>query len=118
MEVENQLVLESSEPEKYSKELEVAVRAVQMACLLCQRVQDSLICKNNGQVHSKDDNSPVTIADICCSSRKFYHIPNITRANAKTLSLPVNGGPRIFQSGGLSYPMEYMVEAWHPEYLP
>lgn len=63
MEDQNQLVLTSSEPEKYSKELEVAVRAVQMACLLCQRVQDSLVSQTNGQVHSKDDNSPVTIAD-------------------------------------------------------
>ncbi|KAF5943745.1 hypothetical protein HYC85_017822 [Camellia sinensis] len=63
MEDQNQLVLTSSEPEKYSKELEVAVRAVQMACLLCQRVQDSLVSQTNGQVQSKDDNSPVTIAD-------------------------------------------------------
>ncbi|XP_057499844.1 PAP-specific phosphatase HAL2-like [Actinidia eriantha] len=63
MEGQNQLVLKPSEPEKYFKELEVAVRAVQMACLLCQRVQDNLVSKNNGQVHSKDDKSPVTIAD-------------------------------------------------------
>ncbi|GMP74801.1 hypothetical protein CsSME_00032110 [Camellia sinensis var. sinensis] len=62
MEDQNQLVLTSSEPEKYFKELEVAVRAVQMACLLCQRVQDSLVSQTNGQVQSKDDNSPVTIA--------------------------------------------------------
>ncbi|KAG4960512.1 hypothetical protein JHK82_037193 [Glycine max] len=55
-----------SEPEKYSKELEVAVRAVQMACSLCQRVQDTLISNartNHRQVQSKDDNSPVTVAD-------------------------------------------------------
>lgn len=48
-----------------SKELDVAVRAVQMACSLCQRVQHYLISnntKNNHQVHSKDDNSPVTVA--------------------------------------------------------
>ncbi|XP_019162131.1 PREDICTED: PAP-specific phosphatase HAL2-like [Ipomoea nil] len=36
--------------DKYSKELEVAVKAVHMACLLCER-------------HSKDDNFLVTIAD-------------------------------------------------------
>ncbi|KAK2447195.1 3'(2'),5'-bisphosphate nucleotidase [Trifolium repens] len=54
-----------SEQEKddYSKELDVAVRAVQMACSLCQRVQDTLISKTNHQVQSKDDNSPVTVAD-------------------------------------------------------
>ncbi|XP_030552744.2 PAP-specific phosphatase HAL2-like [Rhodamnia argentea] len=57
---------------RYSKELDVAVRAVQIACWVCQKVQDTLVYKannnddgdNNGkQVHSKDDNSPVTIAD-------------------------------------------------------
>ncbi|PNX94058.1 PAP-specific phosphatase hal2-like protein [Trifolium pratense] len=54
-----------SEQEKddYSKELDVAVRAVQMACSLCQRVQDTIISKTNHQVQSKDDNSPVTVAD-------------------------------------------------------
>ncbi|KAJ6416533.1 hypothetical protein OIU84_002402, partial [Salix udensis] len=50
------------EPEKYSKELDIAVRAVQMACFLCQKVQESLISKTTSQVQAKDDNSPVTIA--------------------------------------------------------
>ncbi|KAI3466667.1 hypothetical protein Pfo_023330 [Paulownia fortunei] len=49
--------------EKYSKELEVAVKAVHMACLLCQRVQESLLAKSNDHVQSKDDDSPVTVAD-------------------------------------------------------
>uniref|UniRef100_A0A7N0SWC2 3'(2'),5'-bisphosphate nucleotidase n=1 Tax=Kalanchoe fedtschenkoi TaxID=63787 RepID=A0A7N0SWC2_KALFE len=44
-------------------ELEVAVRAVQMACLLCQGVQEKLVAKDSNQVQSKDDNSPVTVAD-------------------------------------------------------
>ncbi|CAL5183381.1 unnamed protein product [Lathyrus oleraceus] len=58
------LFSESEEDEEgYSKELDVAVRAVQMACSLCQRVQDILISKTNHQVQSKDDNSPVTVAD-------------------------------------------------------
>lgn len=52
--------------EGYSKELEIAVRVVQLACSLCQRVQDSLISKTRNQeivrVQSKDDNSPVTVA--------------------------------------------------------
>lgn len=52
----------SSEPEQYFKELDVAVRAVQMACSLCRRVQDSLISKTGAHVQSKDDNSPVTVA--------------------------------------------------------
>ncbi|TQD69356.1 hypothetical protein C1H46_045111 [Malus baccata] len=46
----------------YSQELDVAVRAVQLACSLCQRVQNSLISKNSDGVQSKDDNSPVTVA--------------------------------------------------------
>nr|GMD05239.1 PAP-specific phosphatase HAL2-like [Ipomoea batatas] len=49
--------------DKYSRELGVAVRAVHMACLLCQNVQENLISQGSQQVHSKDDNSPVTIAD-------------------------------------------------------
>ncbi|WOG89869.1 hypothetical protein DCAR_0209108 [Daucus carota subsp. sativus] len=47
----------------YSEELGVGVRAVHMACLLCQRLQNDLVLKRNEHVSSKDDNSPVTIAD-------------------------------------------------------
>ncbi|KAL8506985.1 hypothetical protein ACS0TY_017752 [Phlomoides rotata] len=58
------LQFESMDSGNYSKELEVAVKAVHMACLLCQRVQDSLLSKTNEEhVQSKDDDSPVTIAD-------------------------------------------------------
>ncbi|XP_041024870.1 PAP-specific phosphatase HAL2-like [Juglans microcarpa x Juglans regia] len=63
MEDQKSLSVASPEPEKYYQELDVAVRAVQMACSLCQRVQDSLISKSNDQIKSKDDNSPVTVAD-------------------------------------------------------
>lgn len=65
MEDQKNHLLSSEGPESYSKELDVAVRAVQMACSLCQKVQDSLVSKtntNNSPVHSKDDNSPVTVA--------------------------------------------------------
>jgi 3'(2'), 5'-bisphosphate nucleotidase len=68
MEDQRNLRVAASEPEKYYKELDVAVRAVQMACALCQRVQDSLISKTNGQVQSKDDNSPVTVAGNSATS--------------------------------------------------
>ncbi|KAL7142695.1 hypothetical protein ABFS83_08G141000 [Erythranthe nasuta] len=51
------------ESESYSDELEVAVKAVHLASLLCQRVQESLIAKSDDHVQSKDDDSPVTIAD-------------------------------------------------------
>ncbi|KAJ4748430.1 hypothetical protein LUZ62_082835 [Rhynchospora pubera] len=47
-------------------ELEVAVKAVQMACGLCQRVQEALLLpagQNSGLKTSKDDRSPVTVAD-------------------------------------------------------
>ncbi|GJV39976.1 PAP-specific phosphatase HAL2-like protein [Tanacetum coccineum] len=47
--------------EKYGKEMEVAVKAVHVACLLCQKVQNNLIF--NDDVQAKHDNSPVTIAD-------------------------------------------------------
>ena len=41
-------------------EMEVAVRVVQVACSLCQRVQDSLLLSDSGsgRVHSKLDRSP------------------------------------------------------------
>lgn len=51
----------------YAREMEVAVRVVQVACTLCQRVQDSLLRPGpdagGGRVHSKLDRSPVTVAD-------------------------------------------------------
>ncbi|CAL0312035.1 unnamed protein product [Lupinus luteus] len=53
-----------SESEDYSKELDVAVRAMQMACFLYQKVQDTLVSKSrcNDQVEFKDENSLLTIA--------------------------------------------------------
>ncbi|KAJ4975782.1 hypothetical protein NE237_000888 [Protea cynaroides] len=55
--------LRSSESDRYSKELDVAVKVVQMVSSLCERVQEHLISESNEQVKSKDDNSPVTVAD-------------------------------------------------------
>lgn len=54
--------LKYDEPEQYSKELDVAVRTVQLACFLCQRVQESIISKSGDEILSKDDHSPVTVA--------------------------------------------------------
>lgn len=50
--------------EKYAQEMEVAVKAVHMASLLCRRVQESLISNNNVHVQSKEDDSPVTVAGM------------------------------------------------------
>lgn len=50
--------------EKYARELEVAVKAVHMASLLCRRVQESLVFERNVNVQSKDDDSPVTVAGM------------------------------------------------------
>lgn len=60
--MEAQMGISISEGEKYSKELDVAVRVVQMACCICQRVQESLIQSSNGLIKSKEDDSPVTVA--------------------------------------------------------
>jgi 3'(2'), 5'-bisphosphate nucleotidase len=49
--------------------MEVAVRVVQVACTLCQRVQDTLLrpgADAGGRVHSKLDRSPVTVAGSYC----------------------------------------------------
>ncbi|XP_022139719.1 PAP-specific phosphatase HAL2-like [Momordica charantia] len=48
---------------EYSKELDMAVRVVHLACALCRRVQEGLLSAGNAQVMAKDDDSPVTIAD-------------------------------------------------------
>ncbi|PKU59685.1 PAP-specific phosphatase HAL2-like [Dendrobium catenatum] len=47
----------------YAEELSVAVRVVQMACSLCQGVQEGLFGRRREQVKSKDDASLVTVAD-------------------------------------------------------
>lgn len=52
------------EENKYAKELDVAVRVVQMACSLCQRVQNRLVSAGDDHVKSKDDDSPVTVAGM------------------------------------------------------
>lgn len=49
--------------EEYLQEMDVAVRAVHMACSLCQKVQEELITTSSDQIMSKDDDSPVTVAD-------------------------------------------------------
>ncbi|KAI3769240.1 hypothetical protein L6452_00341 [Arctium lappa] len=55
--------MEAIDANKYAKELEVGVRVVQLACCLCQKVQKGSIGPNPNQVISKDDDSPVTVAD-------------------------------------------------------
>lgn len=53
------------EDDKYAAELNVAVRVVHMACLLCQKVQKGLLSSTFAdQFKSKDDNSPVTVAGV------------------------------------------------------
>nr|ACJ85128.1 unknown [Medicago truncatula] len=67
MRIRKSLVFSPNQKKKMMKNIPrnwmFAVRAVQMACSLCLRVQESLISKTNHQVQSKDDNSPVTVAD-------------------------------------------------------
>ncbi|KAL5986912.1 hypothetical protein ACLOJK_015247 [Asimina triloba] len=49
--------------DKCSQELDIAVRVVHMACSIGQKVQERLVERSNEQVKSKDDDSPVTVAD-------------------------------------------------------
>jgi 3'(2'), 5'-bisphosphate nucleotidase len=55
MEQDKQMVGLTSQSEEYSKELDVAVRAVQIVCSLCNKVQNNLILNPNS-------NSSVTVA--------------------------------------------------------
>ncbi|GER31633.1 3'(2'),5'-bisphosphate nucleotidase 1 [Striga asiatica] len=82
---------------KYSEELEVAVKAVHMACLLCRGVQASFLADSNGHVQSKDDDSPVTVADwsvqatisyILSSSLGAHNISILAEEEAHHLSKP------------------------------
>ncbi|PQQ04002.1 PAP-specific phosphatase HAL2-like isoform X1 [Prunus yedoensis var. nudiflora] len=57
MKDQKELSFSSPEPVNYSQESDMAVRAVQLACSLCQRVQNSLISYTRNEVQSKDDNS-------------------------------------------------------------
>lgn len=61
---DKQMVDLVSPSEEYSKELDVAVRAVQMACSLSKKVRHALISKPSGndQVQSKDCSSSVAVA--------------------------------------------------------
>ncbi|ERN03428.1 PAP-specific phosphatase HAL2-like [Amborella trichopoda] len=47
---------------KYDHELDVAVKVVQLACSLCQKVQENLV-QNQDKVKAKEDSSLVTVAD-------------------------------------------------------
>ncbi|KAJ6935390.1 PAP-specific phosphatase HAL2-like [Populus alba x Populus x berolinensis] len=91
----------TQEIEKYSKELDIAVRAVQMACYLCQKVQESLISKTNSQVQAKDDNSPVTVADwsvqatvswILSETLGSRSVAIVAEEDVQTLSKPDSAG--------------------------
>lgn len=62
-----------SEPEEYCRELDVAVRAVQMSCFICQKLQDTWI--SNSQINHPY--SPLTVAGessylICVISSTFF----------------------------------------------
>uniref|UniRef100_A0A803MH76 3'(2'),5'-bisphosphate nucleotidase n=1 Tax=Chenopodium quinoa TaxID=63459 RepID=A0A803MH76_CHEQI len=79
----------------FSKELDVAVRVVHLACALCQRVQNSLLSTNASQVNSKDDDSLVTVADysvqavvsqILSESFGSQNLSIVAEEDAQTLS--------------------------------
>ncbi|KAJ8754690.1 hypothetical protein K2173_010781 [Erythroxylum novogranatense] len=79
----------------YDKELEVAVRVVHLACSLCQRVQETLVYRRADQVMSKEDDSPVTIADwsvqatvcwILSDSFKDQKVSIVAEEDVQTLS--------------------------------
>lgn len=81
----------------YSRELYVAVRVVHLACSLCKRVQEGLVTNGNDQVHSKDDDSPVTVADWSVQAIVSYtlsecfgtnNVSIIAEEDVETLSNP------------------------------
>ncbi|KMS96773.1 hypothetical protein BVRB_8g199560 [Beta vulgaris subsp. vulgaris] len=96
----NPTIFESTK-DNYSNELDVAVKAVQMACSLCQRVQKSLLSKSTSLVQSKDDNSLVTIADwsvqatvswVLTESFGSNNVSIVAEEDVETLSKPEASG--------------------------
>lgn len=82
---------------EYSKELDMAVRVVHLACALCRRVQEGLLEAGNAQVKAKDDDSPVTIADWSVQATvswilsKYFGSKNVSivaEEDVQTLSTP------------------------------
>ncbi|KAM7525131.1 hypothetical protein LguiA_015033 [Lonicera macranthoides] len=95
MEGQNKMPPESSEPDKYSKELEIAVRTVHMACLVCEKVQESLGSRVNDQAQCKDDYCPVriaacsvqaTVSRVLSEAFGIQNIPIVSQEDNKTLS--------------------------------
>lgn len=83
--------------DKLSRELDVAVRVVHLACSLCQRVQERLLSTSAEVVKSKDDDSPVTVADysvqaivswILSETLGNQNISIVAEEEAQTLSEP------------------------------
>ncbi|XP_027171329.1 PAP-specific phosphatase HAL2-like isoform X2 [Coffea eugenioides] len=90
------------EDDKYSLELNVAVRVVHMACSLCQKVQKGLLSSTSFvQFKSKEDNSPVTIADWSVQAMVSWilseifgsqNISIVAEEDVQTLSKPESAG--------------------------
>ncbi|KAG6393768.1 hypothetical protein SASPL_144339 [Salvia splendens] len=84
------------ENDEFSKELNVAVRVVHMACSLCEKVQKQLISTNSDQVRSKDDHSLVTVADWSVQATVSWmlakalgsHISIVAEEDTESLSRP------------------------------
>ncbi|XP_071723630.1 3',5'-bisphosphate nucleotidase AHL [Rutidosis leptorrhynchoides] len=88
------------EADKYSKEMEVAVRVVHMVSVMCQKVQASLVADRSDQVKSKDDDSPVTVADwsvqatVGWTLSEFFgkNVSIVAEEDVETLSKPESAG--------------------------
>ncbi|XP_074584714.1 3',5'-bisphosphate nucleotidase AHL-like [Curcuma longa] len=85
---------EAEEEKRRARDLDVAVRAVQLACSLCQRVQSGLVAREKGKTMSKEDNSPVTVADWGVQALVSWllsdyfggeHVPIVAEEDASTL---------------------------------
>ncbi|XP_058211042.1 PAP-specific phosphatase HAL2-like isoform X1 [Rhododendron vialii] len=89
------------EAENYSEELDVAVRVVHLACSLCQRVQEGLVSATSDNVKSKDDDSPVTVADWSVQAMVSWilsehfgsqNVSIVAEEDVETLSNPDSAG--------------------------
>ncbi|KAI4333713.1 hypothetical protein L6164_018486 [Bauhinia variegata] len=89
------------EVDKYAKELEVAVRIVHLACALCGRVQDRLLTMSSDHVMSKDDDSPVTVADLSVQATISWllsdnfgsqNVSIVAEEDVETISKPDSAG--------------------------
>ncbi|XP_058747354.1 PAP-specific phosphatase HAL2-like [Vicia villosa] len=93
------------EDQNYANELEIAVRIVHVACALCGRVQEKLLAT---EVVSKDDDSPVTVADLSVQAITSWFLAKTF--GVQNLSIVAEEDVEIFSKDNSAALLEAVVD--------